>query len=504
MGSMIERLDELAAACSGSLLRASWQGGLLIAAAWLLVRFRPALPPRLACWIWRLADLKLIVALVWAAPLLLPLLPPPVEPRSLPQVPAPPPDLSPMIAGGLEPVPSLAGEITAPPPTPRPSLAAAAMLVWLFGVIGGIAMAARGWLAAERLRRSCSPIDRPDLRDAASELAGVLGLRRVPELRAGPAVARPMLVGAFRPAILLPAAMLDDPRSIARLRPILAHELAHVRRRDLLWVGLAGLVRALFFVHPLVWLAHREALLAREAACDALALGASGVRPSEYGRILLDIAAGGPERPARWAAALGMAGSASSLRRRLIAMKTTHQPSHRRLLSWAIVLLALGAAGIIPWQLVPRAAIAQDRPPVPPAKEAARDGKDKQDRTTQSQDYLTVVEARLEVAQAQRKVAEAVVAAAEAEAAASVGQRMYREKQQARLVELENQGAIEHRLVEEEKDRLREAQAAERTAEAKIAVARASLDDARAAVREAEAERDIVRAESRAPRPRTT
>ena len=53
---------------------------------------------------------------------------------------------------------------------------------------------------------------------------------------------------------------------------------------DLLWSGLAGLVRGLFFFHPLVWLAHREALLAREAACDALALRASGIRPSEYGR----------------------------------------------------------------------------------------------------------------------------------------------------------------------------------------------------------------------------
>jgi hypothetical protein len=48
---MIERLDDLAVVWSGSLLRATWQGGLLIAVAWLLVRCRPGLPPRVACWI---------------------------------------------------------------------------------------------------------------------------------------------------------------------------------------------------------------------------------------------------------------------------------------------------------------------------------------------------------------------------------------------------------------------------------------------------------------------
>ena len=168
--------------------------------------------------------------------------------------------------------------------------------------------------------------------------------------------------------------MLRDPRSLAVIRPVLAHELAHVRRGDLLWSGLAGLVRGLFFFHPLVWLAHREALVAREAACDALALRASGARPSEYGRILLDIAAGGPERSPRWAATLGMAGPAGSLKRRLMAMKTTRQPTRRRLVSWAFGLLMVGVVGVIPWQLVPREARAQQSTPVPPAKASGQNG----------------------------------------------------------------------------------------------------------------------------------
>jgi multidrug resistance efflux pump len=399
-----------------------------------------------------------------------------------------------------------------------------ALLFWLSGVVGAAILARREWLVITRLRRSCLPIDRRDLRDATNDLACVLGLRSVPELRAGSVVARPMLVGVFRPAILLPVAMLRDPRSIVAIRPVLAHELAHVHRGDLLWSGLSGLVRALFFFHPLVWLAHREALLAREAACDALALRASGMRPSEYGRILLDIAAGGLERPSFWAVTLGMAGSAGSLKRRLMAMRTTQPPSRRRLLSWAFALLAIGAAGIIPWQLVPREAFAQNPPVARPATEPAREGNDERVTTVAEliQDRLKLAEGRLMVADAEQRIGEVLVKQAEAEAESAAAQRKYREKALTRMVHLENGGfsvfqrrdaptprqdsrkvqlekrpAIEHALVEEEELALREAEAGERAAKARITVSHSSLEGARAAVREAEALRDIARAELR-------
>src|SRR5689334_22728142 len=55
---------------------ASWQGGRALMLAWLICRAFPRLSPRLQCWLWRLAYLKLLVALVWTTPFRLPLLPP--------------------------------------------------------------------------------------------------------------------------------------------------------------------------------------------------------------------------------------------------------------------------------------------------------------------------------------------------------------------------------------------------------------------------------------------
>src|SRR2546423_422496 len=52
-----------------SLWRASWQGGLFILLVWAVCRLFPRLPAALCCWLWWLACLKLLCALVWIAPL---------------------------------------------------------------------------------------------------------------------------------------------------------------------------------------------------------------------------------------------------------------------------------------------------------------------------------------------------------------------------------------------------------------------------------------------------
>ena len=172
-----------------------------------------------------------------------------------------------------------------------------------------------------------------------------------------------------------PAARRDARRpAIDRRDPAgPAHELAHVRRRDLLWSGLAGLVRVLFFFHPLVWLAHREALVAREAACDALALlgfwrAALGVRTDPPG-----------DRRRGPGAALAMGGDPWHGRPGRLTQTEAHGDENEpanippTALVLGLALLAVGAAGIIPWRLVPRAAIARSRPG--PARDAARPGR---------------------------------------------------------------------------------------------------------------------------------
>src|SRR5204862_3328938 len=105
-------------------------------------------------------------------------------------------------------------------------------------------------------RRASRPVRDPELLRLVEELRAAVGCRPAVELRASASVGTAATVGWQRPAILLADDWPAWPG--AELRAVLAHELAHVRRRDYPAALLAAACRALHFYHPLVgWLAGR-------------------------------------------------------------------------------------------------------------------------------------------------------------------------------------------------------------------------------------------------------
>ncbi|HKR62835.1 MAG TPA: M56 family metallopeptidase, partial [Thermoanaerobaculia bacterium] len=100
------------------------------------------------------------------------------------------------------------------------------------------------------------------------------------------AIQQPMTFGS---RILLPheAETWDD----ARLEAVLLHERAHVERRDSLLGLLSDITCAVYWFHPLAWIAARRSMLERERACDEAVL-ASHIAPTAYATTLLDVARG--------------------------------------------------------------------------------------------------------------------------------------------------------------------------------------------------------------------
>lgn len=157
------------------------------------------------------------------------------------------------------------------------------VLFWFAGVgiFGGrllLGFAGVHWLALGRRPPGAA------LAEQAALLTQRIGLRRVPRVaictRAGEALA----LGFLRPLILLPAAWLTElPPEV--LRAVLAHELAHIRRRDV-WVNLLQrVIETLLFYHPAVWWISRRVRAERELCCDDLAVTATGGRV-EYAQAL--------------------------------------------------------------------------------------------------------------------------------------------------------------------------------------------------------------------------
>jgi uncharacterized protein (TIGR03435 family) len=157
----------------------------------------------------------------------------------------------------------------------------------------------------------------------------------------------PFVCGVINPLVIMPAAA--SSWSADRRHVVLLHELAHVKRRDCLTQLLARFAFAIYWFHPLVWLAAHRLHVERERACDDVVL-TSGVRGSEYARHLVDIAKAAVSRRSPFAAAGVAMAYHGRLERRLMSILDPHllRVSRRstRLVVAAFGLVALAMASL--------------------------------------------------------------------------------------------------------------------------------------------------------------
>jgi beta-lactamase regulating signal transducer with metallopeptidase domain len=178
-----------------------------------------------------------------------------------------------------------------------------------------------------------------------------IGLRRARAIRHGAIEAlgrlthascvTPMTIGIIAPAIVLPPDWAEW--NGVELSAILAHEEAHVRRRDPLVAAVALVNRAVFWFHPLAWWLHREISRLSEQACDAVVI-ASGHDGDVYSTCLVRFArrahnAGGRLAPL----ATMMPGAGLPERLRKLAHPQAASPSGLRLACAALACAALVA-----------------------------------------------------------------------------------------------------------------------------------------------------------------
>jgi TonB family protein len=128
--------------------------------------------------------------------------------------------------------------------------------------------------------------------------------------------ATPLTWGLLRPVILLPAGASDWPSE--RRRIVLSHELAHIARGDWLLHICGELIHALYWFHPLAWIAWAGLRHESERACDDAVLN-SGIPACEYAEELLALASTLTNSRAGVCPALAIARSAN-LERRFAAM----------------------------------------------------------------------------------------------------------------------------------------------------------------------------------------
>lgn len=160
-------------------------------------------------------------------------------------------------------------------------------LVWAGGSVVLLLRFVLHRLRIARVATSAEPVDDGRLAELLAEAGRRVGVQRRVRLAFTDGAASPILVGWLRPVVLLAPEAGEWPED--RLLAVLCHELGHVQRGDYLWMVVGEIVRAFYWMNPLVFVGLREARGEQDKACDAVALRA-GFPCTAYARHLVEVA----------------------------------------------------------------------------------------------------------------------------------------------------------------------------------------------------------------------
>ncbi|MDB5391088.1 MAG: blaR1 2 [Planctomycetaceae bacterium] len=262
---------------------------------------------------------------------------------------------TPLINSFIEETAGLQPEINPSPITataprsgePRLTVSAMFLIAWLASVLVLLGRAVRTQLRFHKRIKKLSSIQ--DLHFDLNGLCSRIGVRQSIRIVETDELSAPAVWGILRPTLILPRGIesLLTPR---QLQWVLLHELAHVRRRDLLVVIVQRIAAVIHFFNPVVWVANRTADQLREFACDDLADAVSGNSAIESSEAFVQILRYVSRSQQRMLGALGVLGwdSRASSFLRVQRLLDSDRPIRIKPNSLAVLGLLLLAALTLP------------------------------------------------------------------------------------------------------------------------------------------------------------
>ena len=151
------------------------------------------------------------------------------------------------------------------------------LAAWLW-CLGSLIMAlrmGRNWLAGYRLQTTMTSRPEPTWIRLFESLKQDMGVVRSVRILKSALAEVPMVVGWFRPVILIPASAFTS-LTPEQMRIVLAHELSHIRHQDHLLNLLQNIIEVALFFHPVTWWLSRQIRIEREHCCDDACLDVTG------------------------------------------------------------------------------------------------------------------------------------------------------------------------------------------------------------------------------------
>ena len=165
------------------------------------------------------------------------------------------------------------------------------MTIWILGVVSVVLCHAL-WHSCfmKMVRRWSEPVTDLESLWILDSSKSEIGIKQQVRLSVCQSITSPMLVGFFRPAILLPPIKIASDE----LSFILKHELIHLKRHDIWYKALILAATSLHWFNPIVYLMAKAAAVQCEISCDALVLqDADFQQRKQYGETIIGVVRNG-------------------------------------------------------------------------------------------------------------------------------------------------------------------------------------------------------------------
>lgn len=213
------------------------------------------------------------------------------------------------------------------------------VFIYSMGLIMQIVYLTFGYYRLRQIRTTgISDLD-IDLNRRFNILIDKIGIRRKISIKLSSIVSVPMVLGYFKPIVLLPLSVLAQMNQ-DQLEAIIVHELSHIRRNDYLLNILKISIETMLFFNPFVWLSVRVIDTERENACDDLVLRITG-SPLSYAQTLLQLEKIKSEQQVFALAATGKKYHLLNRIKRITTMKTSNSNLKQQLLGIFLIVVAV-------------------------------------------------------------------------------------------------------------------------------------------------------------------
>ena len=224
---------------------------------------------------------------------------------------------------------------------------------WLVGMLFLLALLVRRICFIRGLIAESRPANERSL-EMLEECRRLIGIRQSIELRFSSNTLSPAVCGLFRPIILMPSTLLKK-LSREKLKAILIHELAHIKRADG-WVNLLQtMLQIVYFYNPLVWIANAMVRRVREQAVDEMVLVTLRPKTKSYSNMLIDIAEMAFWKPNFSLHVIGVVESKKALERRIKHMLSRPVPKSSKLGCLGLIAIVVIGAILLPMGRSPMA-----------------------------------------------------------------------------------------------------------------------------------------------------